>query len=97
MISRSKIGYADIQRFFSWRCTELKAAVIVSASSLQRIARLWRVNQVRFNFSAIATRRRSASEREGLSGWRLVHASTSAVNADGGGRPASRLTSDQRS
>jgi hypothetical protein len=44
--------------------------------------------QVRFNFSAISTNRRSASEREGLSGWRLAHASTSAVNA-GGARKAS--------
>ena len=30
------------------------------------------VNQVRFNFSAIATRRHSDSEWEGLSGWRLA-------------------------
>jgi hypothetical protein len=44
--------------------------------------------QVRFNFSAISTRRRSASERDGLSGWRLAHASTSAVNS-GGARNAS--------
>src|SRR5438876_5655204 len=44
--------------------------------------------QVRFNFSAISTSRRSASEREGLSGWRFAHASTSAVNA-GGARKAS--------
>src|SRR5262249_32061903 len=44
--------------------------------------------QVRFNLSAISTNRRSASEREGLSGWRLAHASTSAVNA-GGARKAS--------
>ena len=43
---------------------------------------------VRFNFSAISTSRRSASEREGLSGWRLAQASTSAVNA-GGARKAS--------
>ena len=42
---------------------------------------------VRFNFSAISTSRRSASEREGLSGWRLAQASTSAVNA-GGARKA---------
>ena len=27
--------------------------------------------------------RRSASDRDGLSGWRLAHASTSAVNAGG--------------
>src|SRR5262245_60333866 len=43
---------------------------------------------LRSNFSAISTSRRSASEREGLSGWRLAHASTSAVNA-GGARKAS--------
>src|SRR5262245_17649133 len=43
---------------------------------------------VRFNFSAISTSRRSASEREWLSGWRLAQASTSAVNA-GGARKAS--------
>jgi hypothetical protein len=35
------------------------------------------------NFSAISTSRRSASDREGLSGWRLAHASTSVVNAGG--------------
>jgi hypothetical protein len=33
--------------------------------------------------SASSTKRRIASEREGLSGWRLAHASTSAVNARG--------------
>src|SRR6516225_4521952 len=38
--------------------------------------------------SPSSTNRRSASEREGLSGWRLAHASTSAVNA-GGARKAS--------
>jgi hypothetical protein len=35
------------------------------------------------NFSAISTSRRSASDREGLSGWRFAHASTSAVSAGG--------------
>src|SRR5262249_27272134 len=48
-------------------------------------------NQGRRRFSlasASSTSRRSASEREGLSGWRSAHASTSAVKA-GGARKAS--------
>src|SRR5262249_16420487 len=37
---------------------------------------------VRFNFSAISTSRRSASEREGLSGCFSVHASTLSLSAE---------------
>jgi hypothetical protein len=60
-----------------------KLVTLIFSVALQRITRLWRVNQVRFNLVP-ATRRRSASEREGLSGWRLAQASISAVNAGGG-------------
>ena len=39
--------------------------------------------QTPLNFSAISMSRRSASDRDGRSGWRFAHASTSAVSAGG--------------
>ena len=39
--------------------------------------------QTPLNFSAISMSRRSASDRDGRSGWRFAQASTSAVSAGG--------------
>ena len=65
--------------------------ILVANSTSRLVCQSPAANQGRRRFSlasASSTSRRSASEREGLSGWRLAHASTSAVNG-GGARKAS--------